>query len=191
MTLATYGCLGNSITYGYGATDPDHAYPVRAGVPRIGYPGQALTIAIWWDSMLVTFPDEIQQMLAAGVGIVVTEIGINDLNVNQGITDADMEAGYHQLQVMGAKWDIRVILSTITPWGANRPGNTPAMAKQRTRLNTWIRTHKYHVDYAHALGGSVMLPKYDSGDQLHPNNKGHKAMADCLTAFIAKHRFKA
>ena len=55
-------------------------------------------------------------------------------------------------------------------------------------INQFIRTAPYWdgvVDFEHALADPAnplrMLPAYDSGDHLHPNDAGMKALADAVT----------
>ena len=63
----------------------------------------------------------------------------------------------------------------------------------RLEVNEWIRTtaltsHIYDdvVDFDHVLRArdvhapEVLNPLYDSGDGLHPNDAGYKAMADAI-----------
>ena len=188
-----WGCVGDSITWGFASTTPDkQSYPAVAGVPRIGRPGQCLTIPEYWpwvyDPFVTTFPGDIQTMKGWGVGVIVVEIGINELSV--GTDDKVLTDAYSSLLAMGKQWDMKVILSPITPFGAGNPNVTQAMQDQRVRLNNWIRKHKYYMDYAKVLGGKTMLAKYDSGDHLHPSNAGHKAMGNALAAYITKHRFR-
>lgn len=192
---AKWGCVGDSITWGVGSTNPDRrSYPAVAGVPRIGRPGQCLTIPTYWpavwDPFTTTFPGDIQTMLGLGVTVIVAEIGINELQV--GTADDVLTAAYTSLQAMGKPWGVRVILSPITPFGKGNTSVTKAIHDQRVRINNWVRTnHRYYVDYAKALGGGTMTAANDSGDHLHPSNTGHKAMAATLTAFMTKHRWKA
>lgn len=194
-TLTTWGAIGDSITYGTGTSDcasaplgslnycSDHAYPRVAGVASIGKPGQALTVSGWWAPLTQTFPDELAALQAQGVNAVVVEIGVNDLGFSP--TDAAMEAGYATLVAEGAAAGVHVVLSTITPFGAERASVTAAMRAQRIRLNRWIRVQGPHVDYANALGGNVLAPAYDSGDGLHPSDAGAARMAQRLSAWLA------
>lgn len=53
-------------------------------------------------------------------------------------------------------------------------------------MNTWIRTSGEYdavadFDAALAFGGDQLDPAYDSGDHLHPNDAGYRAMADAIT----------
>ncbi len=57
----------------------------------------------------------------------------------------------------------------------------------RQAVNQWIRTSKAFdalIDFDAATRDPAnpnhMRPEYDSGDHLHPNNTGYKAMADAI-----------
>lgn len=195
MTKAVWGAIGDSITAGVGTTDAwKYAYPIQAGIDADGKPGQALTVAGWLPPLTDTFVDSVNRLIGLKVNSIVVEIGINDLNVmtnpayEGAITDDKMEADYAWLQRTGKQMGVRVFLSTITPWGKDRVGVTTPMINRRSRVNKWIRGHKYYCDYATALGGATMLPRFDSGDGLHPGNRGATKMAAVLTDFMNKHR---
>lgn len=195
MTRAVWGAIGDSITAGVGTTNAwKYAYPIQAGIDADGKPGQALSVAGWLPPLMETFNESVDRLIGLNVNSIVVEIGINDLNVMTNpayagaITDELMEADYTALQHMGKAKGVRVFLSTITPWGATRTGVSQAMIHRRNRINRWIRTHNHYVEYAQALGGQTMLAKWDSGDGLHPGNKGAAQMAATLTAFMTKYR---
>ena len=81
---------------------------------------------------------------------------------------------------------VRVIAGTIPPDGAYR-GYSAVRERLRRRVNAWIRaTHAVDgvVDWDRAMrvpGDAARLnPAYDSGDGLHPNNRGYRAMGDAV-----------
>lgn len=181
----TWGAIGDSITYGLGTSDPaTKAYPVVAGAAGRGFAGQCLVATTcFWQPLVSSFPTELAYLHdTAGVDAVVVEIGINDLSQN--VTDQAYIDAFHRLKLEGRARGVRVILSTITPRAAAHPFTADQDA-QRERVNTWIRGHVSYVDYAAALGGNVMLPEYDSGDGLHPNDQGAVEMGNTLAAWIA------
>ena len=60
-------------------------------------------------------------------------------------------------------------------------------AAKREALNQWIRTSREFdgvIDFDAALrdpkNPKSMLPAFDSGDHLNPNDDGYKAMADAV-----------
>ena len=78
---------------------------------------------------------------------------------------------------------------TLTPFeGTTFPGYfTPAGEVKRQAVNQWIRTSGAFdavIDFDKAIRDPVhptrMLPVYDSGDHLHPNDAGYQAMANAI-----------
>jgi lysophospholipase L1-like esterase len=66
------------------------------------------------------------------------------------------------------------------------PTQAPKEAK-RQAVNQWIRTAKAFdavIDFDKLVSDPTQpgrfLPAYDSGDHLHPNDAGHKAMGDAI-----------
>jgi lysophospholipase L1-like esterase len=71
---------------------------------------------------------------------------------------------------------------------------TPAGEAERETINRWIRTSGAFdgvIDFAAALpdprGPHVIDPRYDSGDHLHPNDAGCRAMAKAILAAMLLH----
>jgi lysophospholipase L1-like esterase len=61
------------------------------------------------------------------------------------------------------------------------------MEQKRQAVNRWIRTsHAYDavIDFDKALRDPThptrLLPAYDSGDHVHPNDVGYSVMADAI-----------
>jgi lysophospholipase L1-like esterase len=91
----------------------------------------------------------------------------------------------------GARRRLNVLLGTITPSGAAvnlREFYASAKVEaRRQRINRWIRTSSTpdgYVDFDRALRGPAdrrrLLPKYDSGDGLHPSSAGYRRMANAI-----------
>jgi lysophospholipase L1-like esterase len=78
--------------------------------------------------------------------------------------------------------------------GTTTPGYfTPDKEAVRQAVNGWIRSSGAFdavIDFDQALRDPAhparLLPAYDSGDGLHPNDAGHRVMADAvpLTLFF-------
>jgi len=92
---------------------------------------------------------------------------------------------------------IKVVGATLTPFeGQSQSGRgyyTPAKGKMREAINDWIRNGKAYdavIDFDKAvrdpMNPNKVLPAYDSGDQLHPNDAGYKAMGDAIDLSIFK-----
>jgi lysophospholipase L1-like esterase len=123
-----------------------------------------------------------------GVSDVIIEEGINDLG--QGRSAADLEAGLtsavSQLHAAG----LNVLVGTIMPVGGVVIPSyaAPEVEVNRQAVNDWLRTGASGadgiVDFDGALRNpaspSALLPKYDSGDHVHPSNAGYRAMSDAV-----------
>jgi lysophospholipase L1-like esterase len=136
-----------------------------------------------------------------GVSHVVVFIGINDIGVPgtaiepRGIirTSDEIIAGYKQLIERAHLHSIKVIGSPLTPFenalvGTPNQGYfTPDKEAKRQAVNYWIRTsgafdgiidfERVLADPAHPI---AIVPAYDSGDHLHPNDTGYKAMGESI-----------
>jgi lysophospholipase L1-like esterase len=124
-----------------------------------------------------------------GVTDVVVLEGINDIGQTPPATAAQVVAGLQQivarLQVAG----LRVHLGTLTPAGGDAVptyGSGAADAVRRA-VNRWIRRSRLPdtvVDFDAAVRDpsrpSRLRPVYDSGDHLHPNARGYRAMGDAV-----------
>jgi lysophospholipase L1-like esterase len=123
-----------------------------------------------------------------GVSDVIIEEGINDLG--QGASPGDLETGLtaavSQLHAAG----LNVLVGTIMPvGGVTIPSYAaPSVEANRQIVNDWLRTGASGadgiVDFDGALrdpaSPSALLPKYDSGDHVHPSNAGYRAMSEAV-----------
>jgi lysophospholipase L1-like esterase len=133
--------------------------------------------------------------------IIVLE-GINDLGhagnsapISEAVTAEDLIAGLKQMIERAHEHQLKIVGGTLTPFqGCPFPGYyTPEKEKERERLNDWIRSsgafdgvidfEKAVQDPAHPLR---MLAIYDSGDHLHPNDAGYKAMGNAVDLALFK-----
>jgi lysophospholipase L1-like esterase len=98
----------------------------------------------------------------------------------------DLIAGFSQMARRAHTHGIRVIGATLTPYvGAGY--QSPAGEAMRQAVNHWIRTTKELdgvIDFDKATEDrahpGVFLPADDSGDHLHPNDAGYKAMGEAI-----------
>jgi lysophospholipase L1-like esterase len=93
-----------------------------------------------------------------------------------------MIAGYRQLIERAHEHGIKVFGCTIMPFPTQ-----PAREAKRQAINAWIRTGKGFdgvIDFDKLVTDPAqpgrMLAAYDSGDHLHPNDAGHKAMGEAV-----------
>jgi lysophospholipase L1-like esterase len=136
-------------------------------------------------------------LATAGVRHLIVLIGINDIGhpgtgtipATEAVTPQDLIAGYRQLIARAHAKGIPVYGATLTPFeGTIFPGYyTPEKEAVRQAVNNWIRTSDEFdavIDFDRAVRDPAhptrMLPAYDSGDHLHPNDLGMQAMANAI-----------
>jgi lysophospholipase L1-like esterase len=129
----------------------------------------------------------------AGVRYVIVGLGINDILFpafpftppSEKVTADEIISGYRQLITRGHRKGIRVIGTTNPPFenssfeGLVTAFYTPERETVRQKVNDWIRGSGEFdrvVDLDAVLRDpshpTRLLPAYDSGDHLHPNNAG-------------------
>jgi len=98
-------------------------------------------------------------------------------------------AGFQLMARMAHEHGLKVIVGTITSFQGTNPHEPEDGSWERTQaaFNQWVRTTKDIdgvVDFDTAIRDpnhpTRILPAYDSGDHLHPNDAGYKAMADSV-----------
>ena len=136
----------------------------------------------------------------AGVRYLIILEGINDIGnivyaspADPAETAQSLIRALAQIATRAHTHNIKVIGATILPY-ENCKYASPAGEKMRQAINDWIRTtkdldgfadfDKITRDPAHP---ATFLPAYDSGDHLHPNTAGLKAMADAVDLGIFLH----
>lgn len=110
--------------------------------------------------------------------------GTNDIGYSA--TAAEIIAGYQQAIAQAHAQGLRIFGGTIPPFKGSFI-DTPERQETRTAVNTWIRTGRAFdgvVDVAAALAApgdpAALAPAYDSGDALHPNDAGCRAIAEAV-----------
>jgi lysophospholipase L1-like esterase len=97
-------------------------------------------------------------------------------------------AGLQALVAQAHRSGVAVLGATLLPRGrAGEPFNAPANEAKRQQVNAWIRGgcgFDAIVDLDRALRDPAaperMLPQFDSGDHVHPNDAGHRAIAQTV-----------
>jgi lysophospholipase L1-like esterase len=125
-------------------------------------------------------------LATAGVRWLFVLIGINDIVYSPSanpIPADDLIAGYQQLIGRARARRLGTLGATLPPF----EGHVYYLAGReavRQRVNDWIRTSGAYdavVDMDRTLRDPArparLLPAYDSGDHLHPNDAGYEAMA--------------
>ncbi|MGX1880803.1 SGNH/GDSL hydrolase family protein [Streptomyces sp. NPDC055287] len=121
-----------------------------------------------------------------GVRTMVLLEGVNDIKAVPAPTAAELIAGYRQLVDRSHAAGVCVVGATVMPYEGWREW-TPAGEAVRQEVNAFIRTGGAFdavVDFDTAVkdpsAPSRILPAYNSGDHLHPNDLGMRTMADTL-----------
>ncbi|MET8279931.1 SGNH/GDSL hydrolase family protein [Micromonospora sp. NPDC005174] len=123
-----------------------------------------------------------------GVRTVVTHLGINDIWMSNDSPEAII-ATLRQINQQLQQRGLTSLVATLTPYeGHGAPGVwTPEKEATRQAVNTYLRGSREFdglLDFDRVLRDpakpSQLLPAYDSGDHIHPNDAGNKAMADAV-----------
>ncbi|GAB3392245.1 SGNH/GDSL hydrolase family protein [Massilia agri] len=139
-------------------------------------------------------------LATAGVRYLVILIGINDIgnsSATNPVTAEDLIAGYRQLILRARAKGISVIGATLTPFeGAGY--YSPEKEVVRQAVNNWIRNNDEFdavIDFDRATRDPAhptrLLPAYDSGDHLHPNDLGYQAMGNAVPLSLFRSAAKA
>jgi lysophospholipase L1-like esterase len=130
-----------------------------------------------------------------GTEYVIVLEGINDLGhagtsapISETVSAEDLIVGLKQMIAKAHESGLKIFGATLAPFeGAANGYFTPEKEIKRKAINEWIRTGKAFdgvVDFDQALRDPThpdrMMAAYDSGDHLHPNDAGYKAMADAI-----------
>ncbi|PYQ60424.1 MAG: GDSL family lipase [Acidobacteria bacterium] len=136
----------------------------------------------------------------SGVKFVIVGLGINDIAFpgsftpqNQMVTAGNLISGYRQLIKRAHREGIRVIGTTMPPiensFFKDPPLTffTPEKEAVRQKVNDWILNGKEFdavIDFDAVVRDpsrpTRILPAYDSGDHLHPNDAGYIAQANAI-----------
>jgi lysophospholipase L1-like esterase len=122
----------------------------------------------------------------AGARTVIVFEGINDIQQTPHQEDPEqIIAGLAQIAAQAHARGLRVVGATIMAWEGWRSW-TPELERTRVAVNRWIRAGgggalDAVADFDAATRDPAdperLLPAYDSGDHLHPNDAGDRAMA--------------
>ena len=206
QTAGTIVAFGDSITDGY-ATTPDAslAWPdLLAGrlqrdprtsamsVLNMGFSGNRMRRDGAGVSALARFDRDV--LARPGVRWVILLEGINDINIaaipgippSEGVTADQLIAAYSQFIDRAHLHGIKVAGATITPTEGLWLYNAHTEELRQT-VNAWIRTSgKFDavIDLDAAVRDpsrpSRMMPGFDPGDHVHPNDAGNAAMAAAI-----------
>ncbi|MDR3031879.1 MAG: SGNH/GDSL hydrolase family protein, partial [Kitasatospora sp.] len=200
--------LGDSITDGTGSTaDANRRWPdvlaqrlrEQSALPRYGvlnqgisanrvsvdnYTGDGVSTNTGGVSAQNRFERDVLAQTNARTVLVFE--GIND--ARWGFSSADVIEGLKRIAQRAHARGMRVVVATVVPCQGEKMCTAEADAT-RTAVNDFIRANGGVFDAVADFDAVVrdpaqpkrLLPAYDSGDHLHPNDTGLKAMADSLT----------
>lgn len=151
--------------------------------------GNRLGKGIYGPAGLLRFEQDV--LAQAGVGAVISLIGVNDL-LQPGLTaprdqEADVDSlvdGMRALIHLSHERGVRIFGGTITPFGGYLLTHTPEREAVRQEVNRWIREGDEFdgvVDFDAAIRDPVRPERitdgWHVGDRLHPNAQGGRMMA--------------
>ena len=207
--------LGDSITDGYNSTPdtnnrwPDHlarrlmAAGGGLGVLNLGIDGNRVLADGAGVSALARFDRDV--LVQSGVTDVFVLEGINDLGIGALFMDGprptppELIAGHRQLIARAHSQGLKIFAATLLPYeGTTIPGYWTSEGETiRQAFNQWMRTGKEYdgiIDFDAVMRDpdqpTKMLPRYDSGDHLHPSDAGYKAMADAFDLSLVREGLK-
>lgn len=134
-------------------------------------------------------------LVQSGARYLIVLLGINDIGFPGSPTADEIIAGHRQIIDRAHAMGLEVYGGTLTPFQAFLPGiyYTPDGEAKRQAVNQWIRTSKAYdavIDFDKAIrdpgNPATMRSAYDSGDNLHPNDAGYRAMADAIDLSLFK-----
>lgn len=191
--------LGDSITDGWKSTpNANHRWPdalasrlqadashKNVGVLNVGIGGNRVLNEGYGPSAISRIDRDV--LAQSGVRYVILLESINDISrldyskiPADLVTAEQVEWGFKQIVDAAHEHGIKVIGSTIMPYG--HPG-TDKSEQVRQAVNNWIRTSGAFdgiVDFdkitQDPANSTHLNPGYDSGDHVHPNDAGYKAM---------------
>ena len=169
------------------------------GMLNEGMDGNRLLHDVLGPNGLARFERDVLSQPGLAYGIVYLgngDIGTGwpgGLNPDQVVTVDQILQAYQQLVETAHTRGVKIYGATLTPFeGAFVPGTpfplySPENEIKRRQVNHWIRTSGAFdavIDFDRVLrdadAPTRLLPKYDSGDHVHPNDSGYQAMADAV-----------
>lgn len=195
--IRAVAALGDSITDGWHSTsDLDHRWPdylarrLRTartdlkGMANEGISGNKVLADGAGQSALHRLDRDV--LSQPGVRTVFLFEGVNDIKAHTGVTAAELIAGYRQIARRAHAAGKCVVAATVGPF-EGWPEWDPAAESVRRQVNQYLRTtHDVDAvtDFDRVLRNPYdperLLPFFDGGDHLHPNDKGMRAMADAV-----------
>ncbi len=205
--------LGDSITDGFGSTPdtarrwPDYlsrrlnggASHSAMAVLNEGISGNRLLHDFIGPNALARFDRDV--LAQPGVTHIIVLAGINDIGLPgyldrpaEAVSSDDLVGALARLIARAHGMGLRIDGATLTPFeNSGEPYYSPEGEAKRQALNAWIRTRANFdavIDFDRVLRDpehtTRLLPAFDSGDHLHPNDAGYETMAASVDLAMLK-----
>jgi lysophospholipase L1-like esterase len=199
--------LGDSITDGlHSATDANQRWPnrlaARLHAQKGGSKVAVLNAGISGNRVLhdtegtnASARLDRDVLVQSGARYLIVLEGINDIGFPGSVSADEIIAGHLQIIDRAHAMGLKVYGGTLTPFKAFLPGiyYTSDGEAKRQAVNHWMRTSKAYdavIDFDKAIrepsDPATIRSAYDSGDHLHPNDAGYRAMADAIDLSLFK-----
>jgi len=205
--------LGDSITDGYASTvDAHHRWPNflaqrlndaeapgRMAVIDEGISGNRLLHDTEGPNALARFDRDV--LAQPGVTHLIVLEGINDIGMpgymgrpEEEVTSEEIIGAYRQMILRAHEKGLKIYGATLTPFeGSGAPYYSAAGEAKREAVNAWLRSQSEFdavIDFDRIVRDPAyptrLLPKYDSGDHLHPSDAGYQAMAASIDLHLLR-----
>jgi lysophospholipase L1-like esterase len=207
-TTNVLAIVGDSLTDGRGSTTdgndrwPDQLYDrlrsANLAIINQAAGGNRVLNDGLGPNVLARFDRDV--LAQSGVRWLILFEGVNDIGTAEATPAAqkqvaeDLIAAYESLIVRAHAHGIRVYGATITPFVGSFYDDPDGLREAaRQTVNQWIRTSRQFdavLDFDKAVrdpaGPTRLLPAYDTGDHLHMNPTGYKAIAESVPSWLLK-----
>jgi lysophospholipase L1-like esterase len=191
----TVVALGDSITDGFRSTaNANHRWPnyladrlgpcTRFGIADEGIAGNRVTANGLGPSTQARLERDV--LAQPNTSTVIYLEGINDIGRGSVTSAAQLIQADALIISRVHAAGLRILGGTLTPFQGYHT-YSPATEQIREAVNNWIRTSGAFdgvIDFDAAVRDPAhvhrLLPRYDSGDHLHPNDTGYHAMANAV-----------
>jgi lysophospholipase L1-like esterase len=169
-----------------------HADKTPIAVVSAGIGGNRVTNPGWGPAALARLDRDV--LSTPGLRYVILLEGINDIGFSgktvfgaqPDLNVADLITGYQQIAARAHARGIKIFAGTMTPF-QGAPYFSEEKEQMREIANAWIRKSSSFdgvIDFEAIVRDPAspnrVKAEYDSGDHLHPNQNGYKAMGEAI-----------